>query len=136
MVEKRRKAPSDGGVGYGRPPAGTRFKPGMSGNPNGRPKRAKAAVTIGQAFRDYLKGTVSAREGGKTRRIPRVEAVLHKFFSEAMNGHPSTVRQLMKMALSEDDVDEVATPQSELLPEDLEILRNYVRRRDEEGESG
>ena len=27
-------------VGYGKPPASTRFKPGQSGNPKGRPKGA------------------------------------------------------------------------------------------------
>ena len=28
-------------VGYGKPPAGTRFKPGQSGNPAGRPKGSR-----------------------------------------------------------------------------------------------
>lgn len=32
---------ADNAVGYCRPPRASRFKPGQSGNPNGRPKRAK-----------------------------------------------------------------------------------------------
>lgn len=28
-------------VGYGKPPSATRFKPGQSGNPHGRPKGSK-----------------------------------------------------------------------------------------------
>ncbi len=32
------KSPSGYQVGYGKPPAQTRFKQGQSGNPNGRPK--------------------------------------------------------------------------------------------------
>jgi len=33
-------------VGYGRPPKATRFKPGCSGNPKGRPKGSKAPKTL------------------------------------------------------------------------------------------
>jgi hypothetical protein len=33
-------------VGYGRPPAKSRFKKGTSGNPRGRPKHSKNMKTI------------------------------------------------------------------------------------------
>jgi hypothetical protein len=33
-------------IGYGRPPHATRFKPGQSGNPRGRPKRSKNGKTL------------------------------------------------------------------------------------------
>ena len=33
-------------AGYGQPPAATRFKPGQSGNPGGRPRGASLATTI------------------------------------------------------------------------------------------
>ena len=34
-------------VGYGKPPHHTRFKPGVSGNPRGRPKDAKNLIDPG-----------------------------------------------------------------------------------------
>ena len=45
---KRSKKSSDGNhsVGYGRPPEATRFKPGQSGNPKGRPKGSKNLRTL------------------------------------------------------------------------------------------
>jgi len=33
-------------VGYGKPPRHTRFEPGVSGNPHGRPKDAKNLSTL------------------------------------------------------------------------------------------
>ncbi len=45
-VSKGQKADADYDVGYGRPPEATQFKPGRSGNPNGRPKGAKSEDTI------------------------------------------------------------------------------------------
>ena len=33
-------------VGYGKPPEATRFKPGQSGNPKGRPRKAKGRKAI------------------------------------------------------------------------------------------
>jgi hypothetical protein len=38
--------PENNQVGYGRPPAATRFKKGQSGNPKGRPKRDRRAPTL------------------------------------------------------------------------------------------
>jgi Family of unknown function (DUF5681) len=41
----------DCAVGYRRPPVGTRFKPGVSGNPCGRPKAPKSA---GKSLKDAM----------------------------------------------------------------------------------
>lgn len=48
---------SDHAVGYGRPPRATRFKKGQSGNPAGRPRKAKGQRAI------------AARVLGETQRL-------------------------------------------------------------------
>lgn len=43
---------TDGGVGYRCPPAATRFKPGRSGNPGGRPKGPSLLAVILRRLRE------------------------------------------------------------------------------------
>jgi Family of unknown function (DUF5681) len=56
-------------VGFGRPPAQTRFKPGQSGNPKGRPN---AKTTVARVINE----TIPVREGQKTRHMSKLEAML------------------------------------------------------------
>lgn len=46
MPKKKEDQKEEYEVGYGRPPTHTRFQPGKSGNPNGRPKGSKNTKTI------------------------------------------------------------------------------------------
>jgi hypothetical protein len=64
---------SDYEVGYGRPPVHSRFKPGVSGNPSGRPKGTPNLKTL---FNRILKEEVSLREGAEVRKVTKAEALM------------------------------------------------------------
>ena len=60
-------------VGYGRPPTATRFQPGRSGNPRGRPKGRKTLIAL---VRTALEQPVMAiTENGVTRPMSFKEAI-------------------------------------------------------------
>lgn len=114
--------PSNYVVGYGRPPTHTRFKPGSSGNPRGRPKAAKGLKTLA---RDVLTTRVPVRTASGERKMHRIEAVLHKTVELAMKGNPRALAEVLKLyasAVPESAVSEAAAPVEELTAGDLAIL--------------
>jgi hypothetical protein len=82
-------------VGYGRPPEGSRFKKGTSGNPRGRPKHSKNLKTI---IRDTLTSKVTVREGERTRRVSVLEGIVLRQVEAALKGNEKAALTSLKMA--------------------------------------
>ena len=79
-------------VGYGKPPKGTQFKAGQSGNPKGRPKGSKTKrpglheerlkdIILDEAYR-----TIPVKEGNRTVSIPMAQAVIRALSVNAAKG--------------------------------------------------
>ena len=83
------QAPKEPKVGYKNPPKQSRFKPGQSGNPSGRPKKK---LTPMEVFFAELNKPIAVKEGGRKRRVTRMQALLMKTYSDAMAGDPSSRR--------------------------------------------
>jgi uncharacterized protein DUF5681 len=81
-------------VGYGKPPRGTRFKPGTSGNPKGRPKRAPSP--LGEIVNDVLNEPVKYRENGRARTGTRREVALKQLVQRAINGDIGAADMLLR----------------------------------------
>ena len=62
-------------VGYGKPPRHTRFKPGQSGNPRGRPSGSKNLKTL---LSEALNEPVTITENGRRRKITKREAIVRQ----------------------------------------------------------
>lgn len=85
-------------VGYGRPPTNTRWQPGHSGNPKGRPKITKAALL--ETMADILSQPVTARGGdGKAVELGGLEAGYLALCKKALQGDNSALFQAIKTML-------------------------------------
>lgn len=71
-------------VGYAKPPSHSRFKPGQSGNPRGRPKSAKGMKTI---IREMLTEKVAVRTPKGVQRMTKMQALLAKTLELAFAGN-------------------------------------------------
>ena len=86
-------------VGYGKPPAHTRFKKGQSGNPRGRPKRSRNLATI---FDAALDEKVAIVENGRRRKISKLKAAMKQVVNHALRGDPKATQRLLRL-LSQTD---------------------------------
>lgn len=117
---------SDYDIGYGKPPKGTRFKKGRSGNPKGRPKGRKNFATI---LVEELSEKLTIKEAGKARKVTKLEAVTKQLVTKAINGDPRALAELLRQIQAhwpkEPDGAAAELPASE---EDLAILNDFMRR--------
>lgn len=96
-LSKRPDTPeADYEVGYGKPPVATRFQPGQSGNPRGRPKGAKAKANRLPALNEERMKTVvleeayrmiTVRDGDRPIELPMIQAVIRSVGLNAAKGH-------------------------------------------------
>src|SRR5438309_801594 len=81
-------------IGYKRPPKATRFAPGQSGNPRGRPRGVKSLSDI---VRKIAGQTMTITENGRRRRVPWLEGVLLRSAVEALRGDQRQLRLLLPL---------------------------------------
>jgi hypothetical protein len=115
--------PDDGEIGYRSPPRGSRFRPGQSGNPKGRPRGSRN-------FRTDLKSTldkpVKLKEEGKARKVSTQEAALLRLREKALSGDARALDRLIQLAQTHNN-DEAAIGGS-LSAEDMHVLTIFTQR--------
>jgi hypothetical protein len=114
-------------VGYGKPPKHTRFKPGQSGNPPGRPRGSQNMRTM---LRDVLTQPVPTTLNGKRKTVPALKAAYQKMLAEALlKGNFRALHLLTQLAeragLMDDDT---ATADAPLSAEDEALMEAFLRR--------
>lgn len=72
----------------------TRFKPGQSGNPKGRPKARRPNVS---AFDIILDKRLTVTQGGAERELTIEEALQLQTYQDALKGSRMAIRKVLKM---------------------------------------
>jgi Family of unknown function (DUF5681) len=125
MRKKPLKArPATYAIGKGRPPQHTRWKPGQSGNPKGRPKGSRP---VGAILQDIVQQRVPVTENGKTRWIPALEVMLRRLANDAMRSDQRAIKLLLSLVDRYAQSPETALQFREMLAEDEEILAQYLQ---------
>jgi hypothetical protein len=123
-----RKPTQPGGdyvVGYGRPPATSRFKPGQSGNPKGRPRKSQ---DLGSILQRVLDSRVSIQENDRRRRITIREAIVRGLVTDAARREPKELRMLFALMARHQAAPDAARDTASLAAEDQAILADFLAR--------
>lgn len=112
-------------VGYGRPPKGSRFPAGRSGNLKGRPKGSRNLASIVlQETREKL--VVRGPRG--SRKITKLEAAMMQLGNKAAQGDLRAQREFFALVQrSEESTSAEASPPM-LSEMDQQVMKNLLKR--------
>lgn len=128
------KPPSGYQVGFGKPPAQTRFKKGQSGNPNGRPKGTLNLATV---ITKTLRERVVINENGQRKIVTKLEAAVKQLVNKAASGDLLAFRQLSGLVqMAEQWSGQAAAPTAVLSEVDQKVMLAIVRRYEQTAKDG
>jgi hypothetical protein len=126
-VERRRRtvqSATEYTVGYRNPPLHSRWKPGQSGFPSGRPKGRRNFKTV---VLSVLKSLVQVTRNGKLRKISTQEALVLRLLEKGLKGADIRALERLIQLAQHYDSDE-RTDETPDLDEDRKILEIYNQR--------
>lgn len=113
-------------VGYGKPPVETRFKPGESGNPRGRPKRIP---TLPELIQREAKRRIEIVEDGERHRVTKLDALAKRLLQGALKGNARDTQQVIQLLAISATANEAARVASETQNEtDQALLQGLFER--------
>lgn len=118
--------PEEEKIGYGKPPAKTRFKAGQSGNPNGRPK---GSVNLKTDLRSELSEKIRIREGERSLKVSKQRAMLKALVAKALKGDARAANVVLTLVGRLFEPEAVAEEVPALTPDDEAILARFLARR-------
>ena len=111
-------------IGYKNPPKHTQFRPGISGNPSGRPKGRRNVATV---VRRTLEEKVIINENGIRKTVTKLEAAIKQLANKAVSGDLNAMRQLLPvLAILEDSSADL--PPARLDHDDQKVMERVLAR--------
>lgn len=110
-------------VGYKKPPSTSRFRPGQSGNPNGRPRGSKNLSTV---IEKELDNRIGVTEDGMRKTITKRVAAIKQLVNKAVSGDAKAIALLLKTGLER--AEEPAEKANAIGPTDQRLMDSIIRR--------
>ncbi len=107
-------------IGRGRPPIHSRFKPGQSGNPSGRPKRRRS-------FEMDLLAALDAATSANSDTTKQ-QKLAENLVNDALAGKALAMRVLVPIALTLDGGE--ADSEGHVTPEEQRLIQEFNRRQE------
>jgi hypothetical protein len=85
-------------VGYGKAPISSRFQPGRTGNPAGRPKEYRPPFDPGIILQSIESEQITVTANGKRKRMSKAEIQMRQSFTQAVNGDMGAAKAVLGMA--------------------------------------
>ena len=82
-------------IGYGKPPQGARFRPGVSGNPRGRPKRK--STWLADRIKTAMNAPIKYRDRGRIKVATYREIRLKLIVDRAVAGDLDAAEMVLKI---------------------------------------
>lgn len=119
------KHKSDYEVGYGRPPKSTQFKPGQSGNPNGRKRKPKS---VQAQMQKVVSRKVQINEGGVVKRLPLQDVIFRTIANKAAKGDLNAAKFVFSLLHAPEYAETDVIDQTSLPPDDQAMLDEIMAR--------
>ena len=116
---------SDYDLGYGKPPKGSRFQKGRSGNPTGRPR---GSLNLSTVLQRTARERVVVTENGRRRELTKLELAAKQLANKASSGDLKAIglfAQLMRYA-EERSAGQPGEPEG--VPLDSDLLACLLKR--------
>lgn len=88
-------------VGYKKPPKRSQWKPGHSGNPNGRPRKIKDFEKL---LDIELSKEITITEGGKQISISKREVLLKSLVNDALKGDLRAMKMVLPFMVNQQSI--------------------------------
>ena len=116
----------DYAVGFGKPPANHKFKPGVSGNPKGR---HKGSLNVWKMLERTLYEKVVINVNGRRKTIPKIQAAMMQVTNKAASGDLNAVKLLYAFVRSaEEQAINRPTNSVSLGETDQEVIQGILKR--------
>jgi hypothetical protein len=128
--------PAPYAVGDKHPPKHSQFKPGVSGNPRGRPR---GSTSFKDGLAKELGERIKIQENGRTKLVSKKEAMIKRFVAKALGGDERVFARLIPFIVALEGPSEAKDAANALTDAERKMLKRNARRllaeiADEEGE--